>query len=66
MNIYRFKSRLVPTGNQQGEGIDYNETFAPVGDKIILRLTLILTLVIGFPYSNSTLIPLIYMDSFKK
>jgi hypothetical protein len=34
--VYRLKSRLVAQGHYQKPGIDYNDTFAPVGNKAIL------------------------------
>ena len=32
-----YKARFIITGNRQVEGIDYNETFAPVAKMVIVR-----------------------------
>jgi hypothetical protein len=40
--VYRFKSRLVAKEHSQKPGIGYNETFAPVRDKAILKFFLVL------------------------
>jgi hypothetical protein len=46
--VYRLKSRLVAKRHSQKPGIDYNDTFAPVGDKVILRFVLSLALHLGY------------------
>jgi len=46
--VYRLKSRLVAKGYSQKSGIDYNDTFAPVGDKVILRFVPSFTLHLGY------------------
>lgn len=40
--IERFKTRLVAKGHTQKEGIDYNETFAPLAKMVIVRVFLAL------------------------
>ena len=35
-------------GHSQKQGIDYNDTFAPVGDKVILRFVLSFVLHLGY------------------
>jgi len=42
-NIARYKARLCVQGSRQLEGIDYNETFAPVVSFVSLRVLLALT-----------------------
>jgi hypothetical protein len=46
--VYRLKSCLVAKRHSQKPGIDYNDTFAPVGDKVILRFLLSFTLHLGY------------------
>jgi len=46
--VYSLKSRLVAKGHSQKPGIDYNDTFAPVGDKVILRFVLSFFLYLGY------------------
>jgi len=46
--VYRLKSRLVAKGHSQKPGIDYNDTVAPVGDKVILRFVLSFALDLGY------------------
>ena len=46
--VYRLKSCLVATRHSQKPGIDYNDTFAPVGDKVILRFVLSFALHLGY------------------
>ncbi|XP_021741189.1 uncharacterized protein LOC110707489 [Chenopodium quinoa] len=36
-NLQRFKARLVIFGNHQVQGLDYNETFAPVAKMVTVR-----------------------------
>ena len=46
--VYRLKSRLVAKRHSQKQGIDCNDTFAPVGDKVILRFVLSFALHLGY------------------
>ena len=50
----RKKARLVARGDRQKEGIDYNETFAPVVKNVALRY------IINFAYEND--LPLHHLD----
>jgi hypothetical protein len=46
--VYRLKSRLVAKGHSQKPGIDYNDTFASVGDRVILRFVHSFALHLGY------------------
>jgi hypothetical protein len=47
--VYRLKSRLVAKGHSQKPGIEeYNDTFAPVRDKVILKYVLSFALLLGY------------------
>ena len=47
-NIVRNKARLVPQGYTQIEGIDFEETFAPVAKLKSIQLLLLVACLIGF------------------
>jgi hypothetical protein len=60
----------VAKGHSHKPGIDYNDTFAPLGDKVILRFVLSLALHLGYDlfqlnidtaYLYGNLIETIYM-----
>jgi hypothetical protein len=57
--VNRLQSRLV-----EKPGIDYNETFAPVGDKVILRFVLSRALHLGYDFFSWTSTLPIYMGTF--
>ncbi|CAM8972071.1 unnamed protein product [Rhodiola kirilowii] len=44
-NLQRLKAKLVIFGNHQIEGIDYNETFAPVAKMVTVRTFLVIAAV---------------------
>ena len=46
--VYRLKSRLVAKRHSQKPGIDYYNTFAPVGDKVILKFVPSFALHLGY------------------
>jgi hypothetical protein len=46
--VVRNKSRLVAQGFSQKEGIDYEETFAPVARLEAIRILLAFSVAIGF------------------
>jgi hypothetical protein len=46
--VVRNKSRLVPQGYNQKEGIDYEETFAPVPRLEAIRILLAFSVAKGF------------------
>jgi hypothetical protein len=46
--VYRLRSRLVAKRHSHKPGIDFNDTFAPVGDKMILRFVISFCLHLGY------------------
>ena len=47
-SIERYKARLVVMGNHQIEGVDYNETFAPVARMVTVRCVLTIAISKGW------------------
>ncbi|KAL0427096.1 UNVERIFIED_CONTAM: Retrovirus-related Pol polyprotein from transposon RE2 [Sesamum latifolium] len=48
--IVRFKARLVILGNNQVEGVDFNETFAPVAKMVFVRTFLAVVVARGWAF----------------
>lgn len=58
----RFKARLVAQGNRQIEGQDYDQTYAPVVNPIVVRIILAISVINAYSILFITLITLILLS----